>query len=157
MIQYCACKNSVCKLTLCALLLAIPSLAAERKAIVPPEFAPKPGASAGPFSPAILVNRTLYVAGQIGRDLKTGQVPDNFEKEVQTCFDNIQIIMKAANMTLDDAVSVTVYMTDMDLFARMNAVYMKNFKEPRPARATVGVAKLAAPQAHLEISVTATK
>jgi enamine deaminase RidA (YjgF/YER057c/UK114 family) len=54
-------------------------------------------------------------------------------------------------------VSVQVYLTDIDLFSRMNAVYGSVFKEPRPARTTVGVTKLAAPAAHIEITVTARK
>ena len=56
----------------------------------------------------------------------------------------------------DNAVSVQVYLTDMSLFPRMNAVYMTYFKEPRPARTTVGVAKLAN-AAHMEVTVTAHK
>ena len=149
-------RNLICTLTVCTLLLAIPGFAA-KKAITPPEFAPKPGAAAPPYSPGILVNGTLYIAGQIGRDLKSGQIPAEFETEVQTCLDNIEIILKAAKMSFADAVSVQVYLTDMELFARMNAVYTKSFKEPRPARTTVGVTKLAAPNARIEITVTASK
>jgi 2-iminobutanoate/2-iminopropanoate deaminase len=52
-------------------------------------------------------------------------------------------------------VSVQVYLTDMDQFQKMNAVYTTYFKEQRPARTTVGVSKLAAPEAHIEITVTA--
>src|SRR5579863_2857657 len=137
-----------CKLCLCTLLLVIPGLA-EKKAVTPPELAPKPGAAPGAFSQGILANGTLYVAGQIGRDLKTGQVPAEFEKEVETCLETIGLILKAANMDFDNAVSVQVFLTDMDLFPRMNAVYTKFFKDPRPARATVGVTKLAASQAHI--------
>ena len=59
-------------------------------------------------------------------------------------------------MAQSDAVSVQVYLTDMDLFARMNAVYMSYFPEPRPARTTVGVAKLVG-TARIEITVTARK
>ena len=149
-------RNIICNLTICTLLLAIPALAA-KKAITPLEFAPKPGAAAAPYSPGILANGTLYVAGQIGRDLKTGQIPAEFEAEVQKCLDNIEIVLKAAKMSFADAVTVQVYLTDIDLFARMNAVYMKSFQEPRPARTTVGVSKLAAPNARIEITVTASK
>ena len=143
--------------TLCALVLAgllgTLSLQAEKKTIVPPEFA---GASA-PYSPGILVDGTLYISGQIGQDLKTSQIPANFEQEVKLCLDRVGLVLKAAGMTYDDVVSVQVYLTDMDLFARMNAVYSGVFKAPRPARTTVGVTKLAAPTAHIEITVTARK
>ncbi len=139
---------------LCAFLVlfALP-LAAEKKVIVPPEFV---GANAN-FSPAVLVDGTLYCSGQIGQDLKTKQIPTEFESEVKLLLSNIGIVLKAAGMTYKDAVSVQVYLTDMDLFARMNAVYTTFFPEPRPARTTVGVTKLALPGAHIEITVTAHK
>jgi 2-iminobutanoate/2-iminopropanoate deaminase len=139
---------------LCAflVLLALP-LAAEKKAILPPEF----DAGTANFSPGILVDGTLYVSGQIGQDLKTKQVAADFETEVKTVLGNIGIVLKAAGMTYKDVVSVQVYLTDMDRFARMNAVYVTFFPDPRPARTTVGVTKLAAPDAHIEITVTARK
>lgn len=145
-----------CLIAISAVLLASP-LIAEKKAIAPPEFAAAPGTPALPFSPGILVDGTLYVAGQIGRDLKTGQIPSDFAQEVKTCLDDIGIVLKAAGMSFDDVVAVQVYLTDIDLFSKMNAVYATVFKEPRPARTTVGVAKLAAPTAHIEITVTARK
>jgi 2-iminobutanoate/2-iminopropanoate deaminase len=131
--------------------------AADRKVIAPPEFAPAAGAAAPVFSPGILADGTLYVAGQIGEDLKTKEVPADFEGEVKTCLDRIGIILKAAGMSFENAISVQVYLTDMDLFARMNAVYATYFKDPRPARTTVGVTRLAAAKAHIEITVTARK
>jgi 2-iminobutanoate/2-iminopropanoate deaminase len=149
-------RNIVCAIVLIALVLAAPALAV-KKVIIPPEFAPAPGAAAPMFSPGILVDGTLYIAGQIGADLKTRAVPTDFEAEVKLCLENIGIVLKAAGMTFDDAVSVQVYLTDMDLFPRMNAVYATYFKAPRPSRTTVGVTKLAAATAHLEITVTARK
>jgi reactive intermediate/imine deaminase len=133
------------------MMLALP-LAAEKKMIWPPEF-PKGSA----FSPGILSDGTLYVAGQIGQDLKTKQIPTDWEAEVKQCLANVGIILKAAGMDFKDAVSVQVYLTDIELFARMNAVYTTVFPEPRPARTTVGVTKLAAPTARIEITVTARK
>jgi 2-iminobutanoate/2-iminopropanoate deaminase len=141
---------------LSTLLLSTPLLAT-RKVIVPPEFAPKPGAPEPNFSPGILVDGTLYIAGQTGQDLKTKEYPKDFEAEMKLCLDNIGLILKAAGMTFDNVVSVQVYLTDMDLFAKMNGVYASVIKAPRPARTTVGVTKLAAPAAHVEITVTARK
>jgi 2-iminobutanoate/2-iminopropanoate deaminase len=109
------------------------------------------------YSPGILVDGTLYVAGQTGQDLKTNEYPKDFETEVKVTLDRIGIILKAAGMSFDDVVSVQVYLTDIDLFAKMNAVYGSVFKAPRPARTTVGVTKLAAAAAHVEITVTAHK
>jgi 2-iminobutanoate/2-iminopropanoate deaminase len=140
----------------CALLLVLPAAAA-KKEIMPPEFKPAAGTPAPMFSPGILADGTLYVAGQIGADLKTKQIPADFEAEVKLCLDNIGIVLKAAGMSFDDAIAVQVYLTDMDLFQKMNGVYGTYFKSPRPARTTVGVTKLAAPQAHIEITVTARK
>ena len=131
------------------LLLALPLLA-EKKVIQPKEFP-----TGRPFSPGILSGGTLYIAGQTGQDLKTAKIPDNFEVEVKQCLDNIGLILKEAKMGFGDVVSVQVYLTDITLFQRMNAVYMTYFKDPRPARTTVGVANLAGAGAHVEITVTA--
>jgi len=67
------------------------------------------------------------------------------------------IILEAGGMTFQDAVSVQVYLTDMDLFASMNAVSATYFKEPRPARTTVGVTRLGSVKVRVEITVTARK
>jgi 2-iminobutanoate/2-iminopropanoate deaminase len=142
-------------LLLSALVFAAPA-AAEKKFITPPEFAGTRTATL-PFSPGVLVDGTLYVAGQTGTNLKTNSIPADFETEMKTCLDNIGLILKAAGMSFDDVVAVQVYLTDISLFERMNAVYSGVFKSPRPSRTTVGVTKLAAPAAHVEITVTARK
>ena len=138
-----------CVLTLALIGATAPALA-EKKVIQPKEFAP-----GGPFNPAILVDGTLYVSGQIGRDLKTQKVPDNFEAEVRQVLDNIGIILREAKMTYADVVTVQVYLTDMNLFPKMNDIYTTYFKTDRPARTTLGITKLAVPEAHVEITVTA--
>lgn len=125
--------------------------AADRKLIHPKEF-PR----GGPFSPGILAGDTLYVSGFVGRDPATGKAPENFESEVRQCLDNIGLVLKEAGMGFDEVVSVQVYLTDVTLFQRMNAVYTTYFKEPRPTRTTVGVAALAGPY-RIEITVTAKK
>jgi 2-iminobutanoate/2-iminopropanoate deaminase len=149
-------RTNLCAWLLGTLLLTVP-LQAQRKVIAPPEFAPAAGAAEPMYSPGILVDGTLYISGQIGADLKTREVPADFEAEVKTCLDNIGMVLKAAGMTYADVVSVQVYLTDMDLFARMNAVYATYFKTPRPARTAVGVTRLALPKARTEITVTARK
>lgn len=133
-------------------LLGAALLAGAGKKLIHPKEFPK----GRPFSPGILVGGTLYVAGQVGQDLKTGKIPENFEAEVRQTFDNIGLILKEGGMSFDDVVAVNVYLTDIELFQRMNAVYITYFKEPRPVRTTVGVTKLAGP-AHIEITVTAQK
>jgi 2-iminobutanoate/2-iminopropanoate deaminase len=104
-----------------------------------------------------LVGDTLYVSGQGGVDPQTRKIPENFEDEVRSCLKNVGEVLHAGGMDFSDVVAVQVYLTDMDLFQHMNAVYTEVFKEPRPTRTTVGVAKLAGAGAHIEITVTARK
>ena len=138
-----------------SLLLAVCTLAQEpaKKKVVTPKDSP----AGRPFSAGILAGDTLYVSGQGGFDSKTKKVPDNFEDEVRSCLSNVHAVLEAGGMDYSDVVAVQVYLTDMDLFQRMNAVYMDVFKEPRPTRTTLGVSKLASAGAHIEITVTARK
>ena len=137
-------------LILCLLLTVLPAFAEKRV------IRPAGSAAGGPFSPAILADGTLYISGQVGRD-SSGKAPAEFEAEVKAALDSIGVILKEAGMGFEDAIAVQVYLTDMDLFQRMNAVYMTYFKDPRPARTTVGVSKLAGPTFRIEITVTARK
>ena len=135
-------------LCVASFLLAPALMQAEKKAVMPPG-----AAAAGPYSPGVLSNGTLYVAGQLGRDA-SGNIPESFEDEVKACLANVDRILKHAGVSAADAVAVQVYLTDMDLFERMNKVYTGYFPDPRPARTTVGVAKLVG-KARIEITVTA--
>lgn len=127
------------------------AVAAPKKLVHPKEFA-----KGRPFSPGLMVGDTLYVAGQTGQDLKTGAIPDDFDAEVRQTLDNIGLVLKEAGMSFDNVVSVNVYLTDMELFQKMNGVYTTYFKEPRPVRTTVGISKLVG-KAKIEITVTASK
>lgn len=139
------------KLLLCLFLVLTASACfAEKRAITP-----KGSASGMPFSPAILSDGTLYVSGMVGRDA-SGKPPAAFEDEVKAALDSIGVVLKEAGMSFDNVVAVQVYLTDMEMFPRLNPVYMTYFKEPRPARTTVGVAKLVG-TFHIEITVTARK
>lgn len=135
---------------LLALALGVPSFAEKR--VISPKGTP----SGRPFSPGILADGTLYVSGFTGSDA-SGKIPGSFEAEVRLTLDNIGAVLKEAGMGFQDVVAVQVYLTDIELFQRMNAVYTMYFKDPRPARTTVGVTKLAAPAARIEITVTARK
>ncbi len=123
----------------------------KKKVVTPKDFP-----AGRPFSAGIEVGDTLYVSGQTGTDPKTQKVPDNFEEEVRQCLENVGGILKAGGMDFGDAVSVQVYLTDMSMFQRMNAVYVHTFPDPKPTRTTVGVTALAG-GAHMEITVTARK
>ncbi len=137
-------------LSLLILLTSMLAVGADKKPIHP-----QGAKTAGPYTPGIVAGGTLYVAGQVGRD-KNGQYPAKFEDEVAQTLENAGAIMQAAGYSFADAVSVQVYLTDIDMFQRMNDVYMKYFPEPRPARTTVGISKLVGP-ARIEITVTAWK
>lgn len=109
-----------------------------------------------PFTPGIMVDGTLYIAGFSGEDAKTGVVPEEFEAEVKQVLDKIGVILKEADMDYSDVVSVQVYLTDMKLFERMNNVYRTYFPEPRPTRSIMGIKELIGPS-RIEITVTAKK
>ena len=130
--------------------LALAATAADKKVVRPASSTP-----AGPYSPGIIAGGTLYVAGQVGRD-KDNKYPASFEDEVAQTLENIGVILKEAGYKFEDAVAVQVYLTDIEMFQRMNTVYMKYFPDPRPARTTVGISKLVGP-ARIEVTVTAWK
>jgi len=134
---------------LLTLVLAASLSAAEKKVITPKEFP-----SGRPYSAGLMIDGTLYVSGQVGQDWKSGKAPDDFEAEVRQALDNVGMILKAGGKDFSDVVAVQIYLTDMDLFPKMNTVYLTYFKEPRPTRTTVGVAKLVG-TTHIEITVTA--
>src|SRR5215831_13348913 len=120
------------------------------------KFIYPPGAKAGGnWTPGILMDGTLYISGCAGEDAN-GKIPDDFEAEVKQSLDNIGAVLKEGGMTPADVVSVQVYLTDGDLFQRMNKVYTSYFADPRPTRTTVVVAKLVGP-GHIEITATARK
>jgi len=104
---------------------------------------PKAPAAIGPYSQAILVGNTLYLAGQIAIDPATNQVrPGTIEEETKLVLDNLKAVVEAAGMTMANIVSTTVFMADLNEFPRMNAVYATYFPTNPPARATVQVARL---------------
>ncbi len=145
-------KELAVKILCPLLLLPMLALAPQKTAVSPPGTAP-----GGTSSPGILSGGTLYVSGQTGEDAKTHQIPANFDDEMKNCLSNVKLVLAANGMGFKDAVTVQVYLTDLSLFPRMNAVYVTFFPEPRPARTTVGISKLTAPGAHIEITVTARK
>jgi 2-iminobutanoate/2-iminopropanoate deaminase len=121
------------------LLMCVAAGAADRKYVVKP----RPDSLKGlPFSDAVLVGNTLYIAGHIGLDLKTGQPPASAEDEARLVMDGIKQTVEAAGMTMDDVVSVQVFCTDLKLYDTFNAVYKTYFHGDFPARAFVGTDKL---------------
>jgi reactive intermediate/imine deaminase len=97
----------------------------------------------GPYSQAVRAGDTVYLSGQIALDPASGElVAGGFEAEARRVFDNLRAVAAAAGATLDDAVRVTVYLVDLGRFPVVNAIMAEYFREPFPARVTIGVASL---------------
>jgi 2-iminobutanoate/2-iminopropanoate deaminase len=134
-------------------VMTVSACAADRKAVWPADVTP-----GGPYSPGVLVDGTLYVAGQLGRDPKTGEFPVEFEAEVRQCLEKVGLVLAKAGMDFHDVVSVNVFLTDVEQFQQMNAVYQTFFtKAPLPARTTIGANKLPGSKGRIEIAVIAHK
>lgn len=100
-------------------------------------------AAIGSYSQAIQHGDLVFLSGQIPLDPATMEIVDgDFEARARRVFDNLQAVAAAAGGSLDQIVKLTVYLTDLDNFAAVNAVMADYFEEPFPARAALGVASL---------------
>jgi 2-iminobutanoate/2-iminopropanoate deaminase len=101
-----------------------------------------PGA-VGPYSQAVRTDAMIFTAGQIPLDPKTATlVGGSIEDQTRRVLDNVKAVLEAAGSDLDKVVKMTVFMTDLGLFKRMNAVYAEYFPEAPPARSAVQVSAL---------------
>ena len=105
---------------------------------------PNAPSAVGPYSQAIRVGQTVYLAGQIAIDPNTNQPMSGatIEEQTRRVLDNISAVLAAGSLSMADIVSTTVYLTDVNDFGKMNEVYGTYFKDAPPARTTVGVARL---------------
>jgi reactive intermediate/imine deaminase len=103
---------------------------------------PNAPAAIGTYSQAVRAGKTLYLSGQIGLDPATGRLVDGIENQILRVFENLKAVAEAAGGSLADAVKLTVYLTDLAHFARVNEIMSAYFEQPYPARAAVGVAAL---------------
>jgi reactive intermediate/imine deaminase len=99
-------------------------------------------AAIGTYSQAVRAADTVYLSGQIGLDPASMQMAEGVEAQTHRVFRNLAAVADAAGLTLDAAVRMTVYLTDLAHFARVNEIMAQYLKEPYPARAAVGVAAL---------------
>jgi 2-iminobutanoate/2-iminopropanoate deaminase len=113
--------------------------AADRKYLVKPRAS---DIKALPFSDGVLVGNTLYIAGHIGLDPKTGAPPASAEDEARMVMDGIKQTVELAGLTMDDVVSVQIFCTDLKFYDTFNSVYKTYFHGDYPARAFVGADKL---------------
>lgn len=110
-----------------------------------------------PYSPIVEANGFVFLAGQVGDVPGTpGPVPGGIEAETRQMLDNVGRLLRIAGLDYSDVVKATVYLTDFDEFAAMNAVYREYFPTEPPTRATVGVARLAT-TFRIEIEVVAAR
>ena len=101
-----------------------------------------PGAI-GPYSQAIKTGQLVFISGQIPLDPATMEIiPGDIEALARRVLDSLAAVAHAAGGSLDDIVKLTIFLTDLDQFARVNEVMAGYFKPPYPARATVGVVSL---------------
>jgi reactive intermediate/imine deaminase len=96
----------------------------------------------GTYSQAVRAGAAVYISGQIGLDPGTMQMVEGIDAQTHRVFRNLAAVAAAAGLDLDHAVRVTVYLTDLAHFARVNEIMAQYVREPYPARAAVGVAGL---------------
>jgi reactive intermediate/imine deaminase len=99
-------------------------------------------AAIGTYSQAMQAGDTVYLSGQIGLDPVSMQLVDGIEAQIDRVFRNLSAVAAAAGLGLEHTVRMTVYLTDLAHFARVNEVMARYLKEPYPARAAIGVASL---------------
>ncbi len=124
------------------------------KTIIHTDHAPK---AVGPYSQAVLMGDMLFCSGQIPIDPKTQEVfTGDIRQQTEMVLDNVEAVLKAANLTFGHVVKTTIFLTSMSDFAAVNEVYGKRFEKNPPARSTVAVVGL--PKGvNVEIEVLANK
>jgi reactive intermediate/imine deaminase len=103
---------------------------------------PQAPAAIGSYSQAVRAGGTVYLSGQIGLDPATMQLADGIDAQIERVFRNLEAVARAAGLGLGSAVRMTVYLTDLAHFAKVNETMAKFVPQPFPARAAVGVASL---------------
>ena len=96
----------------------------------------------GTYSQAIRAGETIYLSGQIGLDPATMAVVDGIEAQIHQVFRNLQAVAVASGASLADAAKLTVFLTDLANFAKLNEIMSQYLKQPYPARSAVGVSQL---------------
>jgi 2-iminobutanoate/2-iminopropanoate deaminase len=109
----------------------------------------------GPYSQAVAAEGFLFLSGQIGLDPATGElIPGGIEAETERVLRNIEAVLAAEDLDMNAVVRTTIYLIDLADFAEVNQIYAHHFKQPFPARVTVGVARLPK-RARIEIDAIA--
>jgi len=99
-------------------------------------------AAIGPYSQAVVVNGMIYTSGQIGMDEKGVIVADDVVNQTHQVMKNLFYVLEAAGVHFNDVIKTTIYLTNMDDFAKVNEVYAHYFGHHKPVRSTVAVKTL---------------
>lgn len=106
-------------------------------------FTDKAPKAIGPYSQAVRAGNAVYLSGQIPLDPKSGElVAGDFALEARRAFDNLRAVAETAGDGFKDVVRVTIYLTDLGNFPKVNEIMAEYFQEPYPARVTIGAASL---------------
>lgn len=124
-----------------------------KKEIIATDKAP---AAVGTYSQGVFHNGVYYFSGQIGLDAKTGELAEGFDAQLKNVLNNIDGLLSSQNLTRENIIKTTIFMTDLSQFGKINEAYTNFFTAPYPARSTVQVSAL--PKgAVVEIEVIAAK
>lgn len=99
-------------------------------------------AAIGPYSQAIRTGNLLFTSGQIPIDPATGNIPEGVEAQARQALTNVKKLIEASGASIDNVVKTSVFIKDMNDFAKINEIYAEFFTEPYPARSCVEVARL---------------
>ncbi len=99
-------------------------------------------AAVGPYVQGIKTGDTVFVSGQLGIDMATGKLPDTIEEQAHCSMKNVGAILDAAGSNYDQVVKTTIFLQDMNDFAKVNEIYASYFKNGFPARSCVQIGKL---------------
>ncbi len=99
-------------------------------------------AAIGPYSQAIVSGNIMFCSGQIPINPATGEIPQGVEAQAEQALTNVKNLIESAGSSIDNVIKTTVFIKDMNDFAKINEIYAKYFTEPFPARSCVEVARL---------------
>ena len=109
------------------------------KKIITSQHAPAP---IGPYSHGVLHGNMLFVSGQVGKHPQTGEIPTGVDAQARQVMSNIGAILTDAGMDFSNVVKTTIFLKDLNDFAKVNEIYGSHFKGDYPARETVEVSRL---------------
>lgn len=96
----------------------------------------------GTYSQAVAAGNTIYLSGQIGLDPQTMEMSEGFDAQAHRVFANLRAVAAASGGTLDDIVKLTVFLSDLTNFVKLNEIMAQYFTSPYPARSAVGASQL---------------